>query len=546
MSDDSVELGGFGPTTPAHPSIKPRPKPRTTAKPLIKQRANGAEKEPGPSKRTAANAPGRQTKRKKVEEEVVVESQDEVEEADGGEVQEAEMEETRAVAEDVVASSEDEMRVEVEKHLNGNNARTRGRVNGRTQQRQRTKPPSSSKLPPKSSKQVMEVQGSEEEENAGEEVIHIDVPPPRETRTGKAAVGRSRNQAKRKKESPMDEVLEGQDEIVALIDKIGGPAPTSSRKSGTTGAPASNVKDAETARLKEKISRLESENKALSDQLEELFRIRETEAEALLRRTDEQYQTRVRALEDLNHVLTDELSKKQPLVGLGRSTVFNLIPREVADAEKQTLEKEITKLKGEADDAAKTLSDKDQEIGQLKQLEKELRFELKAEIDRANSLAKQAPRHPHPTPRSGMVAEDPKHREAISLYEDLTNIIVLNIRSTPSSTGRKDEWQFTCCYTHTNESDSVNPATRSLSFTLRSYELLDDGGQHNDWIQYLPMSLEKEADAFRDKLGFLNSPFQFERNQLALFLRTLYTTVEDIVKADDESDDGERVSEGAT
>lgn len=92
-------------------------------------------------------------------------------------------------------------------------------------------------------------------------------------------------------------------------------------------------------------------------------------------------------------------------------------------------------------------------------------MELKAEIERASALAKQAPRHPQPTPRSGLIAEDPKHREAIKLYEDLTNIIVLNIRSSPGPS-KKDEWIFTCCYTHTNESDSVNATTYSMSSSL--------------------------------------------------------------------------------
>lgn len=51
------------------------------------------------------------------------------------------------------------------------------------------------------------------------------------------------------------------------------------------------------------------------------------------------------------------------------------------------------------------------------------------------------------------------------------------------------------------------------------------------------MSLETETEDFRRRLNFLNAPFQFERNQLALFLRTLYTTVEEIVKGGDENED---------
>jgi hypothetical protein len=39
---------------------------------------------------------------------------------------------------------------------------------------------------------------------------------------------------------------------------------------------------------------LENENKALSNQLEELFRVRETEAEALMKRSEEQYESKIR------------------------------------------------------------------------------------------------------------------------------------------------------------------------------------------------------------------------------------------------------------
>ncbi|KXN92279.1 hypothetical protein AN958_08732 [Leucoagaricus sp. SymC.cos] len=547
MSDDSVEFGGFGPTTPAHSGVKPKPRPRptattTTPKPLTKQqKSNGVDQEAGPSKRANGNAGGRPAKRKKQMEEIVVESEDEEGVqvdgggGSGGMVQEVDAKETRMMMEDIVASSDgDEMRAEVDKQLNGTGngvGKTKSRTNGRTQQR--GKPSSSSKQPQRSTKKSADVEVSEEEKQHVEEddnVIHIDVQPSRETRAGKAAersgVWRSKGQAKKpRKESAMDvdEVLDGQDEMVALVDKIGRPGVASGKPTGAGGA-SSRTKDAELARLNEMISRLENENRSLSTQMEELFR----------------YEAKIRALEEVNQALTEQLVKKQPLAGIGRSSVLNFITREVADAEKQTLEKEIVKLKDELNQTNETLSMKDQEIGQMKQLEKELRFELKAEIDRANTLAKQAPRHPHPTPRSGLAAEDPKHREAIKLYEDLTNIIVLNIRSTPGADGKKDEWQFNCYYTHTNESDSVSPVTRSLSFSLRSYEQHDSEGHSSDWVQYLPTSLDEETEDFKQRLGFLNAPFQFERNQLALFLRTLYTTVEEIVKASEESDEGDR------
>lgn len=64
-----------------------------------------------------------------------------------------------------------------------------------------------------------------------------------------------------------------------------------------------------------------------------------------------------------------------------------------------------------------------------------------------------------------------------------------------------------------------------------------------DWIQYAPLSLDREPSTFVEKLGFLNAAFQFERNQLALFLRTLYTTFEDIVKAAGDSGSDEDMAE---
>jgi hypothetical protein len=211
-----------------------------------------------------ASSSSRPAKRKKAEaEQIVVESEDdEPVEVDGREGEASDDGSVQKV--DVVASSdEDEVRAEVEKQLNGNGAKTRGRVNGHTQQK-RGKPSSSSlKQPQKSSKKVVEVQASDAEENADADVIHIDVPPPpRESRTGKgvekekAVGGRASRQPppkRRKEDSAMDvdEALEGQDGMVALIDKIGA---TNGRAPPATGGASSSGKDAQLVRLKEKVS----------------------------------------------------------------------------------------------------------------------------------------------------------------------------------------------------------------------------------------------------------------------------------------------------
>jgi hypothetical protein len=197
------------------------------------------------------------------------------------------------------------------------------------------------------------------------------------------------------------------------------------------------------------------------------------------------------AAEEVNKALTEQLTAKQPLAGSGKSSILHLITRQDAEEERQGLEKENVRLKGRLEGIQKESADKDPVIKELREsgtalhlrtavefslcsisTEKQLRMELKAEIERNNTLSKQAPRQPQHTPRSGNLAEDPKHAECIKLYEDLTNIIVLNVRSQPSPDPmKKEEWFFSCYYTHANESDSVNPTTQSM--LSRFFRILD-------------------------------------------------------------------------
>lgn len=267
-----------------------------------------------------------------------MESEDEAEvDAGNGVGQEVDRHDVQNV---IASSDEDEMRVEVEKQLNGNGARTRGQANGRTQQKGKPSS-SSSKQQQKSSQKIIEVPASGEEENVEEDVIHIDVPPPRESRTGKAVEksGRSSRQPKRRKEESsmnVDEVLEGQDGIAALIDKIGQPGVANGR-APVASEGSSGVKNAQLVRLKEKISRvsnapipsvhdiseltqliqLENENKTLSNQMEELFRVRETEAEALMQRSEEQYEAKIRGISGTQFTELQNLT--YPLNSFGRS-----------------------------------------------------------------------------------------------------------------------------------------------------------------------------------------------------------------------------------
>lgn len=56
-------------------------------------------------------------------------------------------------------------------------------------------------------------------------------------------------------------------------------------------------------------------------------------------------------------------------------------------------------------------------------------------------------------------------------------------------------------------------------------------------INYIPLELNKEPIDYVEKLGFLGTPFTFGRDQLPLFLRTLYTNVGNAAKGDADDED---------
>ena len=83
-----------------------------------------------------------------------------------------------------------------------------------------------------------------------------------------------------------------------------------------------------------------------------------------------------------------------------------------------------------------------------------------------------------------------------------------------------------------------------LNFTLRlcheppdASEPPESADQLVPSANYVPLELDKEPPDFVERLGFLGSPFTFGREQLPLFLRTIYNNIGDATRA--ESDDGD-------
>lgn len=60
-------------------------------------------------------------------------------------------------------------------------------------------------------------------------------------------------------------------------------------------------------------------------------------------------------------------------------------------------------------------------------------------------------------------------------------------------------------------------------------------------VHYTPLELHKEPEEFVQSLGFLGDNFTFERDQLALFSRTLHDYVSG--EGDDSKSDGNAASD---
>jgi hypothetical protein len=88
--------------------------------------------------------------------------------------------------------------------------------------------------------------------------------------------------------------------------------------------------------------------------------------------------------------------------------------------------------------------------------ESDLQYEIKAE--RENS--QKASRNPAPAVRGGrgpnglLGSDDPKHSELVRFYEDVTNLLVTDIKIQEPKYFNLEEWSLTCIYTYADKSAS--------------------------------------------------------------------------------------------
>lgn len=185
---------------------------------------------------------------------------------------------------------------------------------------------------------------------------------------------------------------------------------------------------------------------------------------------------------DLIKDLTAQLAKKEPLLRPGKKSNIGLISRDDMEQELGEYKAQIQHFKNESNSAKQAVQAKDTQIEELKQIgwllplfgirtsqlthrdtEKELRFELKTEIQRSEQLSRQNRNPPGSASRGAGIlkGEDPKHTKVVSLYEDLTNILVHTVKCNPGQHDG-DEWVFTCIYTWRDDLD-VNVPEKSES-----------------------------------------------------------------------------------
>lgn len=196
-----------------------------------------------------------------------------------------------------------------------------------------------------------------------------------------------------------------------------------------------------------------------------------------------------------------------------------------------------------------------------------MKLELDAEIQHSKTLAAQSrPVGPAVTRPAKATTMELRNAPVIKLYEDMTNVLVTNVKFEKSAERPDvDEEQFTCIYTYNNRDtdDSfcvylsfvltshshAKQRHTALNFTLRTHYDRPDGTpadaqipfeQYVQKLKYQPKDLEKEPPEVVTHLGFFADAFMFTREQMHVFIKTLSENVTNIFSADeDEGEDGE-------
>ncbi|KAF8965292.1 hypothetical protein BDZ97DRAFT_1918430 [Flammula alnicola] len=420
----------------------------------------------------------------------------------------------------------------------------------------------------------------DDQEVDGEEVEEVDPPPPPASRAEdlrSLLSGQRQRQSKSKPPStaqqqnvePMDidsadapefvedveeeSVGKGHMNVAQAINAAAKSARIGARgvKSGRAPQRPSAQKNEDITRLGEQLSQANTHIEDLKRQLDELYKNEwrcniKLKYEVLIKKAHSHVfdcdvvtlKFRVRKLvEDFRA----KLAQKDTLFRPGKTAVFELLTREEADREMQNLQQQLKSYKDAIQERDQRLKEMEEEVKDLQQNKRKLSASKAQQQRQPHGSASRA----HTGPMVPM-NQDPKYAEVLKFYEDLSNVIVPNIKVLPGRYLHMDEWLLSCCYTHKDVMDKT-AIPKSLYFSLRLCHDLKAGvtepverqDQLVESVHYIPKELDKESPEFVESLGFLSDTFTFERDQLSLFLRTLHDNI-----SGEGNDDNSRAGQG--
>ncbi|KAJ7685392.1 hypothetical protein DFH06DRAFT_1313700 [Mycena polygramma] len=377
-------------------------------------------------------------------------------------------------------------------------------------------------------------------ESADDEVMEVDPPRTRKPTSRPVAKSGAKGKGKakvdsaptKKQPSRSVEVVDDDDD-----DDVGAPATARAINDATmnnkatklTGRSDNSAIAKQTERLRRQLDTANAHIQDLRKQLEESYRVRHTEPEELQQRQVEKYEEIIRTKDLLLKQQEEMLSHKEPLSREGKTSVLHLITREDADTEKRSAEEQVVYWKQQVDERDRLLEEKEQKIADLKQIQSDLQYEIKVERESSQKAARNPPVALRGRGPNGVLgSDDPKHSELVRFYEDVTNLLVTDIKVQDPKYFDLEEWALTCVYTYADKSGSES-SRRSLGFLLRftydPIEVSDEPVQSAEDLdraaQYTPLNIENEEPEFREALQFLNTGFTFPRKQLPLFFNSL-------------------------
>ncbi|KAI0311601.1 hypothetical protein OF83DRAFT_1177414 [Amylostereum chailletii] len=312
------------------------------------------------------------------------------------------------------------------------------------------------------------------------------------------------------------------------------PAPVLKNGKKSTTASSSEKTTASTrtlVRLQKQLDEVTSHRDAVIKQFEELQELRQTSQEEEIQRCRAQYESALRAKEGLVEELTAHIARIEPMLKPGRAPYLRFLTREAADKEQQAKQKEIDRLNQVISDQQAQLDEREEHYKVLEAQLRDTRAELTAEINRGKELVALKPaRNP---PGTVHTHSDPKTGFAITLYEDITNLLITNLRVQPSQVEDvpADDLIYTCVYTH--------PLTKlSLNFILEVGYKLENNTDHVALMgMHKPVGIENESEDFKQRLGYYSDVISFHYDQVDVYMKE----IEQCLSPDEQDADPEQL-----